>query len=264
MDVREALGRAVGGILAPIVAEASLTRGAPVFHADGVVLEAEAEAIERIGEAVEGIHRGSVPASTQGSSVAEALVALGAALHGPALVRFSNAGRRYQEGQDPPDTFGAAIRFGAGTAKQQDLVFATFRHLWELPLAAFRTDPRDFLANDYYTALPSRIPGTSALVEFRLVADPGVHEGRDHVDRLLRAVADGKAFLTLEGRAKDGGRFVPIATIKITARARVDQLDANPLRSGAGIVPAGFFQAVRSVVYPASMLGASIAKGPGV
>ena len=201
MDVREALGRAVGGILAPIVAEASLARGAPVLHADGVVLEAEAEPVD----------------------ADEPLGALGRALQGPALVRFSSALRRYQAGQDPRDALGAAIRFGAGGDKPQDLLFGTFRHLWEIPLAALRTDPHDFLANDYHAVLPFHVPGTETLYTFRLVPEAGAPDGKDRVDRLVRAAAEGLARLRLEARAsgdRGGDRTTLIATITLTSACR--------------------------------------------
>ena len=242
MDVREALGRAVGGLLAPLAAEASLTRGVAVLHADGVVLQGKVEAL----------------------GADAPLGALGEALQGPALVRFSSALRRYREGRDPPDVFGAAIRFGAGTPKAQDLVLATFRHLWEIPLAPLRTDPHDFLANDFYSVLPSHVPGTETLFTFRLVPEAAAPEGRDHRDRLERAVAEGRAAVRLEARLDAGGRYVPVASIKLTGSASLapEELHFNPFRAGAGVVPAGFFQAVRAAVYPASQLGSAIARGP--
>jgi hypothetical protein len=243
MDVGEALGRAVGGLLAPLVAEASLTRGVAVLHADGVVLHGKVEALEA-----------DAP-----------LGALGKALQGPALVRFSSALQRYREGRDPPDVFGAAIRFGAGTPEAQDLLFGTFRHLWEIPLAPLRTDPHDFLANDFYTALPSHVPGTETLFTFRLIPNAAAPDGKDHRDRLERAVAEGRAKLRLEARLNAGGRYVPVASIELTSSASLapeEELHWNPFRAGAGLVPAGFFQAMRAAVYPASQLGSSLARGP--
>ena len=111
MSVLEALGRGVGGILAPVAAEASLVRGAAVLHADGVVVRAEVTAI----------------------AAPDPLGALGEALGGPALVRFSNALRRARPGRDPRDVLGAAVRFRAGTDRPQDLLFATFLHAWQAP-----------------------------------------------------------------------------------------------------------------------------------
>jgi hypothetical protein len=242
MDVREALGRAVGGILAPLAAEASLTRGTPIFHADGVVLAAKVEAVD----------------------AEEPLGDLGRSLQGPALARLSGALQRYQEGRDPPDVFGAAIRFGARSEKPQDLLLATFRRLWEMPLAPLRTDARDFLANDYYTVLPSHVPGTETLYTFRLVPEAPAPDGSDHVDRLVRAVAQGRAILHLEARPRGDARFTRIASITLTGRTAVAPggLRFDPFRAGAGVVPAGFFQAVRTAVYPASELGAAVARGP--
>jgi hypothetical protein len=248
MFVREALGRAVGGILAPAAMEVALVRGAPVFHAHGVVIRAEVTPVE----------------------APEPLGALGEALGGPALVRFSGALQRHQEGRDLPDVFGAAVRFRAGsnsTARDpQDLLFATFRHVWELPIAALRTDPRDFLANTYSTVLPFHVPGTSVLFVFRLVPETRSPEGRDHVERLEKAVQKGRAVVHLEARP-EGGRapYTPIASIAlrsmVTPTPDETALRFNPFHVGSGVVPAGFFQAMRAAVYPASMLGAALSRG---
>jgi hypothetical protein len=244
MIVREALGRAVGGILAPVAMEASLARGAPLVHADGMVIRAEVAPVE----------------------APEPLGALGHALSGPALVRFSGALQRYREGRDLPDVFGAAVRFGAASQHPQDLLFATFRHVWELPIAALRTDPRDYLANEYSSVLPFHVPETAVLFVFRLVPEAQSPEGRDHVDRLERAVKAGRAALYLEARPETGrAPFTPIASITLKSRVILPPdetaLRFNPFHNGAGVVPAGFFQALRAAVYPASMLGAALARG---
>lgn len=244
MDVRDALGRAVGGIFAPLAAEISLIRGAPVFHADGVLVRAEVEPF-------------SAPAP---------LGELARALAGEALVRFSGALQRYRRGHDPRDVFGAAVRFGAGTEHPQDLLFATFRTVWELPLAPLRTDPRDFLANDYHTVLPSHVPGTAGRFTFRLVPEGPAPDGEDHVDRLERAVAGGRARLRLEARRDArGAPSTPIVSVALRETLGMETSgDAvppfDPFRDGAGLVPAGFFQAVRAAVYPASALGARVAR----
>jgi hypothetical protein len=244
MIVREALGRAVGGILAPVGMEASLARGAPVLHADGTVFQADVTPVE----------------------ASEPLGPLARALGGPALVRFSGALQRYQEGRDPPDVFGAAVRFGVASREPQDMLFATFRNLWELPIAALRTDPHDFLANEYSTVLPFHVPGTAALFVFRLVPAARSPEGRDRVDRLERAVKAERAALYLEARQEAWRTsFTPIASILLRSRVTPapDQaaLRLNPFHDGAGVVPAGFLHALRAALYPASILGAALARG---
>jgi hypothetical protein len=249
MSAREAVGRAIGGLAAPLAAEASLVRGARVFHPDGVVYAAEVSALAGDGPLAE----------------------LGRALQGAALVRFSGALRRYHPGKDPRDLFGAAVRFHAGagaqpTRRSQDLLFATFRRLWQIPLGILLTDPRDFLANDYHAVLPFQIPGGEAPFTFCLTPERCAADGRDRYERLEHAVASGHALLRLDARlARWRAPFTPVATIALRERAAVDQeaLRFDPFRAGAGIVPVGLSQAVRAAVYPASQLGRAIARGPG-
>jgi hypothetical protein len=245
MGVREALGRAVGGILAPVAAEASLIRGAAVFHADGVVYRGEARAIADEGP----------------------LGAVAHALEGPTLVRFSGGLQRYHEGRDPFDVFGASVRFHPDDPRRmQDLLFGTFRHAWQIPFAALLTNRHDVLANDFYAVLPFHVPGTPATFTFRLVPEPpGATDGKDHRDRLDRAVATGKVVLSLEASStmRDAG-FAPIAAITLHERLSIadGELRFNPFHDGAGVVPAGFFQAIRAAVYPASQLGRSLVHSP--
>ena len=246
MSVREALGRGVGGILAPIAAEGSLVRGARLFHPDGVVFHADVHAIEGGGP-------------------------LGAALQGPALARFSGALFRGHRGSLLPDILGLALRFHPGRgaepgARSQDLLLATFRHVWTLPLAMFVTRRDDYLANAYDTVLRSRVAGERGVFTFRVVPEAPTGEGHGRLARLENAVADGRAWLRLEMRpAWRGAPAVPIATIALREAADVDQeaLRFDPFRAGAGIEPAGFFQAMRAAAYPASQLGRALAHGPG-
>lgn len=241
MSVREVLGRVLGGILAPIMAEGSLARGAAVVHPDGV------------------IYRGEV----SGSDAAGALGALGKALAGPALVRFSNGLHRFRRGHDPRDVLGAAVRFGAGSSAEQDLLFGTFRSFLLLPLDALLTNPRDFLANDYHAVTPFRVPGMPAPLTFRLVPERHEADGLDRFERLQNAVAEGHAVLRLDAMVRSAGA-IPVATITLRERAPMEQdaLRFNPFRDGAGIVPVGLQNAVRAAVYPASQAGRAAARGP--
>jgi hypothetical protein len=244
MGVREALGRAVGGVLAPLAAEASLVRGAAVFHPDGVVYGGEAH------------------------SVAEGpLGDLGRALEGEALVRFSAGLRRYREGRDPLDVFGASVRFRFDDAERsQDLLFATFRHAWQILIAPLLTNPHDVLANEFYAVLPFHVRGEPTTFSFRLVPEgPAVTDGRDYRERLDLAVGTGQVVLTLEARPHaQVAAYVPVAAITLREKLPIPDgaLRFNPFRDGAGVVPAGFFQAMRAPVYAASQLGRRVARGP--
>jgi hypothetical protein len=239
----EALGRAIGGLLAPIAFEASLFRGARVFHPDGVVYRADV-----------------MPLATEG-----ALADLARSLEGPAIVRFSGATRRKNGRRDPRDILGAAVRFHAdgiaATARAQDLLTATFRTIWQLPFAMLTTNPRDFLGNDYYAVLPFRARGLAGRVKLRLVPRRADLAGADRRERLERAVAAGMATLQLEARVR-GERWEPVAEITLREAYPGDprELAFNPFRAGAGIEPVGFLQAVRAAVYPASQLGRALAR----
>jgi hypothetical protein len=236
MGLLEALGRGVGGVVAPVAALGSLTRGARLFHPDGVVYRADVRALQAEG----------------------ALGDLARRLEGPAIIRLSGALFRHRPGRTLPDVLGAAVRFGAA----QDLLFATFRRSYELPVAMLATNAGDFLANEYYTVLPSDIPGREG-VTFRLVPFHPSPPGRDRRERLARAVADGAASFELEARRAYAGPWTSFASITLRERADVDQeeLRFNPFHDGLGIVPHGFLQAVRAAVYPASQIGRALAHG---
>ncbi len=244
-SIVEALGRAIGGLLAPIAFEGSLVRGARLFHPDGVVYRADV-----------------MPIATEG-----ALADLARALEGPAIVRFSGAMARARGRRDPRDILGAAVRFHAdgvvATPQAQDLLTATFRTLWQLPFAMLTTNPRDFLANDYHAVLPFRARGLAGRVELRLVPRRVELAGADRRERLDRAVAAGLAKLRLEARVlRRGARWEPVAEITLREAFPGDprELAFNPFRAGAGIEPVGFFQAWRAAVYPASQLGRALAR----
>jgi len=247
MSVREALGRGLGGLWAPVAAEGSLVRGARLFHPYGVTLDAEVRALPDGG-------------------------ALGATLEGPAIARFSGALFRDGKGHAWPDILGLALRFHPGRGAEpgpeaQDLLLATFRSVWMLPLAMLLTHPGSYLANAYDSVLPSRVPGLAGAVTFRVVPEVAGGEGQSRRERLENAVAEGRAVLRLEMRPASGSRpGVPIATIALLSPSDVDQqaLRFDPFRTGAGIVPTGFFQAMRAAIYPAAQLGRGLAEGRGI
>jgi hypothetical protein len=248
MRISEAIGRGIGGLLAPLAAEGSLIRGARLFHPDGVVYCAEVRPLANAG----------------------ALGYLGEALVGKALVRLSGATRRWRSGKDRQDLLGVAIRFkgsaeitAAPAPSDQDLLFASFRSIWSLPLAMFTTYARDFLANTYYAALPFRIHGVGR-VKLRLVTAGLTTTGKDRRERLAQAVSLGVAVFHLEVRKTTrGAQWVPVAAIDLRERADINQeeLGFTPFRSGRGIHPVGLLQSIRVAVYPASQLGRRVARG---
>lgn len=245
MRLREAVGRALGWLLAPAAWQGARLRRARLFHPDGVVYRAEVRPI-----AAEGAAAG-----------------LAARLAGPALVRLSGGLLRWRGGDRArPDVLGVAVRFRESEAVSaevapgdQDLLFASFRFLWSLPLGPLTTDVRDFLGNRYYAVLPFDVAGVGP-ARFRLVpvrtSPTSAEKGGDRRERLERAVAAGAAVLRLEMRLRRR-RWAAVAEIALRERVQVDQqsLRLTPFHTGRGIVPRGLIQATRAAAYAASQRG---------
>ncbi len=251
MDIGGAIGRGVGVLFAPAAAIGSFVRGARIFHPDGVVYRADVYADVTDG----------------------ALGNLAARLAGPALVRLSSAMRREKAGASPRDILGVALRFnapqGAGAApRSQDLILLSIAHLWQLPIGALLTNPRDFLANDYHAILPSRAEGVG-VVTFRLVPEVGAAEGEEETDRLERleqSVRQGRAVFRLQVKSDErGAPWRALATVALRRRVDIDQesLQFTPFHDGAGVKPVGFLQGLRWAVYPASQAGRELRRRLG-
>jgi hypothetical protein len=244
----EAVGRAVGGLLAPLAFEGSLIRGARLFHPDGDVYRAEVRPVALEGAAGD----------------------LGDRLTGRALVRVSGALWRAGDSPSRPDILGVAVRFRRSQAvspaleeADQDLLFASFRTLWQFPFGPLLTNARDFLANAYHAVLPFEVTGIGR-VKWRLTPRPVLTSGKDRRERLADAVARSAATFRLEVRELDkDAPWREVADIELTERVNVDQdaLRFNPFHAGRGIEPVGFFQMVRAAVYAASQAGRAVAKG---
>lgn len=243
MRILELLGFAAGAAFAPIAAAGSFLRRARVFHPDGVVYRALVTI-----DAPEGPAR----------DVAQRLA-------GPALVRLSAGLWRSNESRRPrrPDLLGVAIRFRSDpdasvVAEQgdQDMLFATARSTLTLPLSLLTTRVESFLFDDYY-ALGRFDSAELGDAKWRLKTPsiPGGDVSREQA--LEQAVQAGMAVFELQARAsRFGSRYEPVARIRLLERVEVDQaaLRFSPFRTGRGIVPRGFINALRIVPYPASQL----------
>ncbi|MGK3967269.1 hypothetical protein WMF38_24240 [Sorangium sp. So ce118] len=253
MRFLEAIGRAFGGVLSPLVWQGSLLRGARLFHADGVVYCAAVKALAVEGE----------------------VGALAERLAGPALVRLSSGLWRWRgdRSERRPDVLGVAVRFRASeevtpvaSEGDQDLIFLSARRFLLLPIALFTTKTRDFLANDYYAQLPFEVEGFGR-AEFRLVPLRAETEQGNRLERLERAAASGVALLRLEiRRGGTRGRWMAVGDIELYEPVDIDQnaLRFDPFHTGRGIVPRGLLQATRLAIYTASYLGRRLgARGRG-
>jgi len=221
--------------MAPLAAAVAASRQARVFHKDGVLLSARVD-----------------------SAAASVVPEVSERLRGQALVRFSSA--LWPQRREWPDALGCAIRFRATAiasaqpeAGDQDLLFATIRSPFTLPLAPWGTHVHDYLANTYYATSPFDVAGAGR-VKWRIVpAHHGVGHGT-RVERLRDALVHGEAQLRLELRRTFHPAWLPVALITLVRPIAIDQdeLRFSPFRNGRGITPRGFVHALRRFVYPAS------------
>lgn len=244
MRLLEALGRMVGGVLAPFTALGSLTRNARLFHPDGLVFWARVRPIAQDG----------------------ALGELAKRLEGPAFVRLSSAWWRNEK--EWPDILGIAICFvekknatvQAPTARDQDMLFATFKRSMTLPLGPLSTNVHDFMANDYYAVLPFAVEGLGR-VKFRLVPLRLPAEKGKRRDKLEARIASGTAVFRIEMKQlKLRAKWNEVASVELREPALVNQqnLVFSPFHCGRGIVPVGPTQMIRAAAYAASALGRRI------
>ena len=253
-------GIVAGAAIGPLFGIGSAVRGARLFHAEGVVYEGVATALDQ----------------------APTLSRMAARLEGPVLVRLSEA--LWRNKRESPDVLGITLRFAQrlGTVPartDQDLMLATIPSIWALPVAPFVTDVHDYLHNDYYGLLPFTF-GRLGLLRFRLRPIPpsGKQSGpmqqaaprqrpkpredsslEDESERarlLAAKVAQGQARFILE--ASRGKTWMPVVEIKLLRpRPDLDQekLRFSPFRSGRGIKPRGFINGLRLASYAFSQAG---------
>lgn len=243
MGLLEAVGRAVGVLGGPPFRAISERRHARSLHAEGICLLAEV-----------------VPVRTDPpfTAVAERLA-------GPALVRLSTA--TWRGGREWPDILGASVRFrrdsritAEAAPGDQDVLFATLRHVWTLAPAFLSTHVHDWLSNDYYGLAPFTVQGIGK-TKLRLTTPrdaPRRHGSR--VQRLRDAIHESRALLTFEILPGEHGlprTWTPLADIVLRDEVRLDpeRLRFNPFRDGLGIIPRGFLHATRRSVYEQSQEG---------
>ncbi|UJR85723.1 hypothetical protein [Sandaracinus amylolyticus] len=249
--VGDVLGRAGGLVLAPLTATISAVRRARMFHPRGIALRADVRPRARL---------------EPWDTIAERL-------RGPALVRLSSAWWKHGELKD---VLGVAIRFTRGDRMSarpgpgdQDLLFATIRRPWTMPIAPLTTRAHDFFANDYFAVSPFEVHEAGA-VEWRLVPDGPIEDGHTREEKLAIAIARGHARFVLEGRPYrrliDVGRhrdWHPVADVVLLERVVIDDdaLRFDPYRAGRGIRPAGFVHSLRRAAYAASQWARARAMG---
>lgn len=230
----EALGGLVGALLAPVAALGARLRGGRVLHPDGVVCAAEVVAASDEPE----------------------LDALAQRLAGGAVVRLSGALWRRV---DAPEVLGCALRLRgdrplttAVAPPDQDLLFATMRTPWALPLAMLTTERHDYLHNVYYT-VGLLDAGELGAVELRLVPLPQAVSDGSRDERLDRAIAAGHARMRLE-LCRDGrGPWHTLCELRLRGRLALAEsaLCFSPYQTGQDLRPRGFLHAMRGPTYAA-------------
>jgi hypothetical protein len=189
-------------------------------------------------------------------------------LAGHALVRLSTA--TWRGGREWPDILGASVRFRRdahlteeASPGDQDVLFATSRHVWTLAPAVLTTRVHDWLENDYYGLAPFSVRGLG-LAKLRLTSvrgGPRRHGSR--VQRLKDAMREGGAVLTFEVHPLEHAlprTWTPLADIFLREEVTLDpeRLRFSPFREGLGIIPRGFLNAMRRPIYQQSQEGRAV------
>lgn len=234
---REKVGIALGKSVAPLVGFLSATRHARMFHPDGLVFAARVEPVASAPDLALAAER----------------------LAGSALVRFSSA--LWRREREWPDVLGVAVRFRwlePALAVQQDLLLATIRSPWTMPLAPLATNFRSFLWNHYHAVSPFDALGVGR-VKLRL-RSPRLRNatGGSRAHHLERAAAEGQATFELQFRRLERPllqrRWEAAARLTLEGALDTDQaaLRFSPFRAGAGLRPVGFVHSLRLGAYAAS------------
>lgn len=164
-----------------------------------------------------------------------------------AIARFASAWWKHKEWID---VLGVAFRFG----NKQDLLFASFKHPWQIFAGPFMTKFHDYFWNDYYAVSPFLVKGKE--VYFKLQAED-FSNGEGTRDEKLRANLGRAKFILMMGQYHD---FHPIAEIALVEEIEIDQqeLKFNPFLNELGIYPKGFIQYLRVGSYRFSQFGRSL------
>ena len=224
--LREALGTICGYIIGLFMGLISALRMARIFHPRGILFEAKVESLRP-----------------------EIL-----SFYDNALVRLSSALWKKKEWTD---ILGLAIRFYHPKSKRldQDLLFATFKYVWELPLKFFTSHHHNFLDNQYYSVLPFRM-NPEVVCRFKVTAE-SIHNKslKNREDQIIWAQRRHRANFKLWGSFNDGP-WIAIAKIKLIKISDIDQeaLAFSPFQNGLGIYPFGFLQHLRKGAYTMGQL----------
>lgn len=241
--ITDRLGLIGGWLVAPVFGLVSRARRARTFHPRGPVYHGRA------------VRHASTPL---------ALYSLAERLSGDVLVRFSGALWK-KERRFLPEVLGCALRFRdlqsdspLPSERDQDLLFATIRRPWTMPLSPLTTHAHDYLANDYFAVSPFDSQEVTQPFYLRLHptlrASPPPTAASTRAARLSSALRDGAVVFDLEHSTSPFGPWHAVARVQLDREANIDgeSLRFQPYRNGRGIRPHGFVHALRRGVYAVS------------
>lgn len=226
-------GMVAGLAIAILIFLRSLSRGARAFHPGGTMCRAELTALDDV---------------------------VGPRLAGSARVRLS--GSSEPENSPAQTILGMAIKIGG----DQDLPVASFESFTHAAEATKNTDVADYLANQYSSVAPWHVRGLG-IVWLRAMPGPQPPaKTGTRVERLDADIAAGRATFTLEARdapGPDGAVRARIAELRLVERLAADDpaFDISMFRTARGIVPTGFRNGIRAIVYPTSQLARRLRGG---
>lgn len=245
VSVAETLGHTWGAAVAPLFEAISRRRGASTFHPRGDQALAECTAL--------GV--------SQWRPLADALT-------GRALVRLSNALWRSARW---PDALGCAVcLLDERGEPAQNLLFATIRRPYTMPLAPFFTRVGDYLANRYYAVSPFLVPGLGAqktwlrLTVERRPTESAPHRWAERRARLENAIEREEAVFVIEASASPWRNFTAVARMRLSQLLPIEtpRRAFDPFLNQRGITPCGFIHALRHATYARSRSGrADLAMG---
>lgn len=224
--IAEPAGDLLGAATAPIFGLGSFLRRSRVVHPVGTAFDVDVQIDER--------------------SPLLARSALGRVGVAPGVLRLS---RGLGRGPEQPDYRGFALKTGAGTPTEQDLLL----------VSTVRSGSRERLAqrSNYdcrYCSVVAFDAGAGPVV-FHAMPSAPIPPDRDVDDGRLAPVA----FRLSVGRV--GGPWLPFATVLVGAplsAGRTERLRFDPADAGGEIVPTGALNAARRIVYPVSQLGRAV------
>jgi len=138
---------------------------------------------------------------------------------------------------------------------------------FEIAHVGQRQNVADYLANQFASVSPWRVHGLGVMW-FRAIPDPTAKTPKTgtRVERLDADIAAGRAKFILEARVApgpDGALRSRLVEIRLTERLPVDDpsFKISMFRTGGGLVPTGFRNGVRAILYPVSQLARGLRGG---